>query len=39
MGREIGLIHGKLQTWFPLTVQIYLNGQEWLSRKLPKHAG
>ncbi len=37
MDREFGLIHLKLQTWFPLTLQVYVNGQEWLSRKLRAH--
>jgi hypothetical protein len=32
--REFGLIHLKLQTWFPLTMQVYVNGQEWLARRL-----
>jgi hypothetical protein len=30
----LGLIHVKLQTWFPLTMQVYVNGHEWLARKL-----
>lgn len=34
MDREFGLIHLKLQTWFPMTMQVYVNGQEWLARKL-----
>jgi hypothetical protein len=37
MDREFGLIHLKLQTWFPLTMQVYVNGQEWLARKLKAH--
>ena len=31
---QFGLIHVKIQTWFPITIQVYLNGQEWLARKL-----
>ena len=27
-------MHVKLQTWFPFTVQVYVNGHEWLARKL-----
>ena len=38
MDREFGLMHVKLQTWFPFTVQVYVNGHEWLARKLT-HAG
>ena len=34
MDREFGLMHVKLQTWFPFTVQVYVNGHEWLARKL-----
>jgi hypothetical protein len=34
MDRELGLMHVKLQTWFPFTVQVYVNGHEWLARKL-----
>jgi len=29
-----GMIHVKIQTWFPMMMQIYVNGQEWLARKL-----
>jgi hypothetical protein len=34
MDREFGLMHTKLQTWFPFTVQVYVNGHEWLAQKL-----
>ena len=34
MDRDFGLMHVKLQTWFPFTMQIYVNGHEWLARKL-----
>jgi hypothetical protein len=34
MDREFGLMHVKLQTWFPFTMQVYVNGHEWLARKL-----
>ena len=34
MDRHLGLIHVRLQTWFPLQIQVYLNGHEWLARKL-----
>jgi hypothetical protein len=34
MDREFGLIHVKVQTWFPMTMQVYVNGQDWLARKL-----
>ena len=34
MDRHFGSIHGRIQTWFPMPIQIYLNGHEWLARKL-----
>jgi len=34
--RELGLIHIRLQTWFPFQIQIYLNGREWLARQLER---
>ena len=37
MDRDFGLIHVKLQTWFPLQVQVYVNGHEWLARKLQQN--
>jgi hypothetical protein len=35
--KDLGLIHVRLQTWLPYTVQVYVNGHEWLARKLDKH--
>src|SRR5205814_45864 len=35
--RELGLIHVKVQTWFPFRVQVYVNGHEHLARKLARH--
>ena len=29
---ELGLLHVRLQTWFPFTMHVCLNGREWLSR-------
>jgi hypothetical protein len=37
MDPEFGLIHVRIQTWFPLQIQVYLNGHEWLARKLARH--
>jgi hypothetical protein len=34
---EFGLLHVRLATWFPLTMQIYINGHEWLARALRQH--
>lgn len=32
--RDFGLMHVRVQTWLPLTIQIYVNGREWLARQL-----
>jgi hypothetical protein len=37
MDREFGLIHVRIQTWFPMQRQVYVNGHEWLARKLTRH--
>ena len=37
MDRDLGLIHVKLQTWFPFRIQVYVNGHEWLARQLDHH--
>lgn len=34
---EYGLMHLRLPTWFPMSIQIYINGHEWLARQLDKH--
>lgn len=34
---ELGLIGTRLQSWFPFTVQIWLNGRERLATDLDKH--
>lgn len=31
---EFGLMHVRIQTWMPFTVQIYVNGHEWLARQM-----
>ena len=31
---RFGLMHVRLQTWFPFTIQICLNGRQWLARSL-----
>jgi hypothetical protein len=31
---ELGLMHVRLQTWLPLTIQVCVNGREWLARQL-----
>ena len=32
--REFGFMHVRLQSWFPLQIQLYINGREWLARRL-----
>ena len=31
---HFGLIHVRLQTWLPFTVQVYVNGHEWLAQQM-----
>ena len=33
---DFGLMHIRLQTWFPMTIQVYVNGHEWLARQMDK---
>ena len=33
---EFGLIHVRLQSWFPFTIQVYVNGRAWLARQLDR---
>lgn len=37
LDRDFGLMHVKIQTWMPFTVQVYVNGHEWLARQLARH--
>jgi hypothetical protein len=30
----LGLIHVRLTTWFPFTVQVYVNGHSWLAQQM-----
>jgi hypothetical protein len=36
MDAEVGLVYVRLQTWFPFTVHIGMNGREWLARHMDK---
>jgi hypothetical protein len=31
---QFGFMNARLQTWFPLSVQVCLNGREWLARQM-----
>jgi hypothetical protein len=33
---DFGLMHVRLQTMFPFTCQVYVNGHEWLARQMQK---
>ena len=36
LDREFGLMHVRIQSWFPLTIQIDVNGHDWLARQMTK---
>jgi hypothetical protein len=36
MDAEVGLTYVRLQTWFPFTVHVGMNGREWLARQMDK---
>lgn len=36
MDPEVGLTYVRLQTWFPFTVHMGMNGREWLARQMDK---
>jgi hypothetical protein len=31
---QLGFMHARIQTWFPFSIQICLNGREWLARAM-----
>jgi hypothetical protein len=31
---QLGFLHVRLQTWFPFTVHVCINGREWLARQM-----
>jgi hypothetical protein len=33
---QLGLIHVRLQTWAPFTLQVYVNGHDWLAQQLTR---
>jgi hypothetical protein len=35
--REFGLMHIRIQTWFPFQLQVYINGHNWLANKMDRH--
>lgn len=36
LDRDFGLMHIRLQTWLPLTIQVCVNGREWLARQMQR---
>jgi len=34
LDNEFGLVHVRIQTWFPFTIQICMNGHDWLARRM-----
>ena len=36
MDPDFGLMHARLQTWFPFTIQVCLNGRSWLARQMDR---
>jgi len=34
MDRHFGFMHVRLSTWMPFTIQVYVNGHDWLARQL-----
>jgi hypothetical protein len=36
LDKEFGFMHVRLQTWFPCSIQVCINGREWLARKMDK---
>jgi len=38
MDRDFGLMHVRLQSWFPFTIQVCVNGREWLARQMDRAA-
>jgi hypothetical protein len=34
--REIGLLHIRVQTWFPFSVDVCLDGRQWLARQMDR---
>jgi len=36
LDREFGLMHVRLQTWLPFSIQVCVNGREWLARQMER---
>lgn len=36
LDRNFGLMHARIQTWFPFSIQVCLNGRSWLARQMAR---
>jgi hypothetical protein len=36
MDRDFGLMHGRIMTWLPFTIQVCVNGRLWLGRQMDR---
>ena len=36
LDREFGLMHVRLQSWLPFSIQVCINGREWLARQMDR---
>lgn len=36
LDRDFGLMHVRLQTWLPCSIQVCVNGREWLARQMTR---
>jgi hypothetical protein len=36
MDRDFGQMHARIQTWFPFSIQVCLNGRSWLARQMDR---
>lgn len=36
MDESFGFMHARIQTWYPFTIRVCINGREWLSRQMDK---
>jgi hypothetical protein len=37
LDRDFGVMHVRLQSWFPFTIQVCVNGREWLARQMDRN--
>lgn len=37
LDHEFGFMHVRIPTWLPFNIQVYINGHEWLAKKMDRH--